>query len=176
MSQSKIRSSWSKSSGGSMCARNIGSPHIGHGRLPTGGICDRCMVRPFYIQAGAQIVSLSPTPARAVGDVRQRLPVDSPSLEQFALALRQSSAVKCCNARAVRYWHVAFIAALHASDLFRSPVEPNPHKRVRRLSQPKELTHVAYLLDRDYGGGSWFLCNGASHTERRCRAWEVVSR
>ena len=50
-----------------MCARNIGSPHIGHGRLPTGGICDRCMVRPFYIQAGAQMVSLSPTPDAARG-------------------------------------------------------------------------------------------------------------
>ena len=26
-------------------------------------------------------------------------------------------------------------------------METNPHKRVRRLSQPKELTHVANLLD-----------------------------
>jgi len=34
---------------------------------------------------------------------------------------------------------------------------------------------VAYLLDRDYRDGSWFLCGGASHTERQFRAWEVVS-
>jgi len=34
---------------------------------------------------------------------------------------------------------------------------------------------VAYLLDRDYCDGPWFLCDGASHTERQFRAWEVVS-
>ena len=55
-------------------------------------------------------------------------------------------------------------------------MEPNPHKRVSRLSQPKELTHVANLLDRNYCDGPWFLCDGASHTERQFRAWEVVSR
>ena len=52
-------------------------------------------------------------------------------------------------------------------------MEPNPHKRVTGLSQPKELTHVAYLLDRYYCDGPRFLCDGASHTERQCRAWEV---
>jgi hypothetical protein len=40
--------------------RNIGSPHIGHGRLAIGGfeaseICDCCMVRPSLIQAGARL-------------------------------------------------------------------------------------------------------------------------
>lgn len=60
--------------------------------------------------------------------------------------------------------------------LFRPPLEPNPYKRVGMLSQPKELTHVAYLLDRDYCVGPWFLCDGASHTERQFRAWEVVGR
>ena len=34
---------------------------------------------------------------------------------------------------------------------------------------------MANLLDRDYCDGSWFLCDGASHTERQFRAWEVVS-
>ena len=42
---------------------------------------------------------------RAVGDVRQRLPIDSISLEHFAWALGHFSAVYCCNARAVRLWH-----------------------------------------------------------------------
>ena len=51
---------------------------------------------------------------------------------------------------------------------------PTERIRGRKLSRPKELTHVAYLLDRDYCVG--FLRDGASHTERRRRAWEVVGR
>ena len=34
---------------------------------------------------------------------------------------------------------------------------------------------MAYLLDRDYCDGPWFLCDGASYTERQFCAWEVVS-
>ena len=49
-----------------MCDKNIGSPHVGHGRLPTGGVVwseirERCMVLHFNIP-GAQLVSRPPTP------------------------------------------------------------------------------------------------------------------
>ena len=56
---------------------------------------------------------------------------------------------------------------MRVSGLFRLPLEPNRRKRVRRLSQRKEATHVAYLLDRDYCDGLDFLRDGTSHTERQ---------
>ena len=132
--------------------------------------------------------------------MRQRLPIDSLSLEQYALArcvIQRSQmlqrtrcpvlAHRVISLRLIgRYWrrcgHSASRTQQNAGGLidvrvlFRPPLEPNPYKRVRMLSQPKELTHVAYLLDRDYCVGPWFLCDGASHTERQFRAWEVVGR
>ena len=65
---------------------------------------------------------------------------------------------------------------MRASGLFRFPLETNRLKRVGRLSQRKEATHVAYLLDGDYCDGLDFFRDGASHTERQFGAWEVVSR
>ena len=47
------------------------------------------------------MVSLSPTPDAPA------LPIDSLSLEQYPWRVAPFSAVKCCNARAVRYWHIA---------------------------------------------------------------------
>jgi hypothetical protein len=48
-----------------MCDKNIGNLHVGHGRLPTGGVVwsemrERCMVLHFNIRAGAQLVSRPP--------------------------------------------------------------------------------------------------------------------
>jgi hypothetical protein len=138
-----------------------------------------------YIQAGAQMGSLC---HRRL--MRQRLPIDSLSLEQYTLArcviqrsqMLQRTRCPVLAHRVIllrligRYWRRGGPSASRTQQnagglidvrvLFRPPVEPNPHERVRRLSQPKELTHVAYLLDRDHCVGPWFLCDGASHTER----------
>jgi hypothetical protein len=91
-----------------MCARNIGSPHIGHGRLPTGGICDRCIVRPLHT-GGSANGSLC-----HLRLMRQRLPIDSLSLEQYAWRVASFSAVKRCNALS-GVAHLRHFAAPHWS-------------------------------------------------------------
>ena len=68
-----------------MCDRNIGSPHVGHGRLPTGGlkyaIAALCVPLTYRREHNWSLGHRRLMPS-AVGDVRQCLLIENLSLER----------------------------------------------------------------------------------------------